>query len=96
MNKILALILVLVFLTGCEITGRVVQEIGDQQTQEEKDQASLEQALAEKDVSICYSIQTQPVREVCFISLARELKDESICNNLLGKTLKNSCKSAII
>ena len=95
MKRIIALILVLVFLAGCGITGRVVEEIEEQQTQEEKDTSSLEQALAEKDVSKCYGIQTQNIREVCFIGLAKELNDASICNNLLGRSLKNSCKAGI-
>ena len=90
------MILLLVFLTGCTITGRVIEEIDKQPTQEEKDQVSLEKAVKEKDVGACYFIQTQPVREVCFILVAKELKDPSVCNNLLGKSLRNSCKAGIV
>ena len=95
MKKILSLIVLLLFLTGCGITGKVVEEVKEQSTQEEKDSVDLYRAMAEKDVSVCYSIQTQPVREECFIKLAEELKDPSICDNLLGKSLKDSCKENI-
>lgn len=95
MRQILILIMLLVVLTGCQITGKVVEEIEEQQTQEEKDYIELNQAIAEKDISVCYSIQTQQIREECFISLAKELNDPSICNNLLGKALKDSCKENI-
>ena len=95
MKRIFALILVLMFLVGCGITGRVVEEIEEYPTQEKKDMANLEKALDKKDVAACYSIQTQGVREACFIGLAKELGDPSICNNLLGRSLRNSCKENI-
>ena len=94
MKRILALILIL-SLTGCAITGRVVQEIEEAETQEEKDTAALEKAISEKDISICYNIQTQPIREVCFIGLAKESGDASICNNLLGRSLREQCKEGV-
>ena len=94
MKRILCLILILVFLTGCTITGRIVEEVEKQLNQEEKDQLNLEKAINEKDVSICYLIQTQNIREQCFIFLAKELNDNSICNNLLGSLRKN-CKLEI-
>ena len=56
---------------------------------------NLEKAIAEKDISVCYNIQTQNIREICFIKLAQELNDPSICNNLLGESLKSSCKAGI-
>lgn len=89
------LITLLVFLTGCEITGKVVEEIEQQMTQGEKDFLELNNALGDQDVSICYSIQTQGIREDCFITLAKDLQDPSICNNLLGISLKDSCKENI-
>ena len=82
--------LLLVVLTGCGITGRVVEQVEKQPTQEESDLASLNIALAEKDVSVCYPIETQPIREQCFMQLAEELKDESICRNLMG-SLRKAC-----
>ena len=66
MNKILLLIVLSLFLTGCGITARVVEEIEEQPTQEEKDLMILDKALSEKDASICYPIQDQPTREKCF------------------------------
>ena len=86
--------MLIIFLTGCSITGRVIEEVEKVPTQEEKDQADLEKAIDEQDVSICYSIQTQPVREACFTKLAQELKDPSICKNLLG-SLREYCKAGI-
>ncbi len=85
----------IILLVGCEITGRVVEEIENTPTQEEKNQIDLENALAEKDISVCYGIQSQLIRDDCFVLLAKELRDESICNNLLGKSLRNSCKDNI-
>ncbi|MBD3355265.1 hypothetical protein GF361_04740 [Candidatus Woesearchaeota archaeon] len=94
MKKILSLLIVLVFLTGCGITGKIIEEVEEQPTQEEKDQAKLDEAVEEKDVSKCYYIQEQLIREECFKVLAKELNDPSICNNLLGG-LKESCKEEI-
>jgi len=91
MKAIFSIILILIFLTGCGITGQVVSEIEEQQTLEQKDQESMEDALSKGEVSLCYGIQTQDIRETCFIELAKKLKDSSICNNLLGKTIKQSC-----
>ena len=95
MKSIISLILVVVFLTGCEITGKAVQELEDPQTQDQRDTSNLEKAIAEKDISVCYNMQTQNIRELCFVRLAQELKDPSICNNLLGTSLRNSCKAGI-
>ena len=97
MKKLIALIL-LIFLTGCsieELTGRVAQEVEKVPTQLETDQANLEKALSEREVSPCYSIQNQEIREDCFISVANELSDPRICNNLLGNSLRNQCKAGI-
>ena len=95
MKRLILLLVMIVILTGCGITGRVVQEVEEIPTQNEKDQAELEAAVSSKDVSACYGIETQPTREVCFILLAKELNDPDICNNLLGKTLRESCKAGI-
>ena len=92
MRQIIALAMLLVLVTGCGITGRVVEEIEEQPTQEDADVNTLNIALAEKDVSVCYSIETQPTREQCFILLAKELEDPMICNNLMG-SLRETCKS---
>ena len=92
MKRILSLLLLFVFLTGCGMTGKVVEEIEKQPTQEENDLNALNIALAEKDVSVCYYIETQPVREQCFMLLAEELKDASICKNLMD-SLRTTCQS---
>ena len=94
MKRIIPILILLIFLTGCGITGRVVEEIEDQKTQEDQDLDKINLALAEKDVSICYPIETQPVREQCFILLAKELQDPSICKNLIG-SLRTTCNSVI-
>ena len=94
MRKILSLILLLVFLTGCGITGRVVEKVEKQMNQEQKDLIDLNLALSEKDVAMCYQIQTQPVREQCFMLLAKELDDASICRNLMG-SLRTTCKTVV-
>ncbi len=94
MKKILSLLLLLIFLTGCGITGRIIDEVEEQPVQTEKDQARLDEAVEEKDVSNCYYIQDQLLREECFKTLAKELNDPSICDNLLGG-LKESCKEEI-
>lgn len=95
MRKILLLAVLVIFLTGCGITGKVVQEIEQQPTQDEKEQAMLDEAISEKDVTKCYTMQTQHIREACFMKLAQELKDPSICMNLLGKSLRDTCKAGI-
>ena len=92
--RIVPLLLLIIFLTGCAFTGRVVEEVEKYPTQQEKDQTNIEKALAEKDVSYCYSTQTQEIREECFMSLAQELGDPSICENLLG-SLRYSCEAQI-
>ena len=94
MRKIILAILLMFLITGCSITGRVIQEAEKVSIQEDRDQADLEKALTTKDVSMCYYIQTQPTRESCFMKLAQELKDPSICNNLMG-SLRESCKAGI-
>ena len=48
--------------------------------------------LVEEDVSVCYPIETQNIREQCFMLLAEKTKDESICRNLLG-SLRETCKA---
>ncbi len=95
MKRILILLTLLIVLTGCGITGKVVEEVKEQQTQEEKDTDNLIQAISEEDVSICYDLQTQNIREECFKSLAKDLHDPSICNNLLGRSLRDDCKEDI-
>ena len=92
MRRILSLLLLVIFLTGCGMTGKVVEEIENQPTKEDSDLNALNVALAEKDVSVCYYIETQPVREQCFMLLAEELKDPSICKNLMG-SLRTTCQS---
>ena len=99
MKKILLLLLItFIFLTGCslvDITGRIAQEVEKVPTQLETDQANLGRALSEKQESYCYPIQNQDIREDCFISVAHELRDPGICNNLLGNSLRDSCKKGI-
>lgn len=92
MKRLLIILALLVLLTGCGITGRVVQEVEKQPTQSDNDLNALNIALAEKDVSVCYPIETQPIREQCFMLLAKELKDTSICRNLIG-SLRETCVS---
>ncbi|MBD3249186.1 hypothetical protein GF336_04015 [Candidatus Woesearchaeota archaeon] len=94
-NKILIIFILSIFLSGCTMTGMVVKEVEEVPTQEERDQSEISKALAEKDISVCYSIQSQHVRESCFIKLAQAMGDASICDNLLGKSLKQSCKAGI-
>ena len=95
MRRILLIIPVLLLLAGCGMTSKVVSEVEEAPTIGDRDQVKLEQALAEKDASVCNYIQTQDKREECFVSVAKELNDPSICNNLL-KPLRNSCKEAVI
>ena len=94
MKYIVAVIAVLLLLSGCGITGKIVEEVENQPTQSEKDQAALEKAIENKDVSICHKLQDQPTRESCFIALAKETGDKSICYNLMG-SLRESCKERI-
>lgn len=93
-KKTIALLIFLLFLTSCTITGKAVEEIKKQPTQQERDLTNLAQAQQEKDVSYCYYIENQPIREECFLSLAQQLNDPSICSNLLG-SLKESCLSSL-
>ena len=83
----------MLFLTGCTITGTAVAEI-EPTTLLHRDKANYDSALVEEDISYCYSIQTQPIREECFLALAQKLQDPTICNNLLG-SLQRSCKAEI-
>ena len=94
MKRILSLILLLVLLTGCTITGKVVDEMDKQPTKADKEVVALDKAIADKDIMQCYYIQTQQIREKCFLSLAQELNDSSICKNLLG-SLKESCITSL-
>ena len=86
-------LLILLLLTGCTITGVPFVEV-EKLTLEDKDKSRLEGAIQEQDVSECFSIQTQLIREKCFVTLAQDLQDEAICNNLLGE-LKDKCKKEI-
>ena len=94
MKAILSLMFV-VFITGCGITGSVVQNIEQLETIEERDAAYLENALELEDISNCYKIQTQPIRESCFIALAQLTGDDSICKHLLGDTLRSACRDGV-
>jgi len=93
--RIAIAILLIIFISGCGMTGRVVEEVQEQSSQQDTDKISLTQAIAQKDVTKCYGIQNQPIRESCFIQLAQITNDTSICNNLFGRSLKNTCKKAI-
>ena len=93
MKYIIALLLVVsLFVSGCGITGMVVNEMEEAKDAEEKDLDSLNVALLERDVTVCYPIESQHVREQCFMQLAEELKDVKICRNLLG-SLRETCKT---
>lgn len=88
------IVFLLILVTGCTITGKVVEEIEEQPTMEIKESAEITKAIQTKDIKICYYIQSQKVREDCFIQLAKELNDPSICKNLLG-SLRDICKNNI-
>ncbi len=94
-HTLLLFLMIGVLLSGCTMTGRAVQEVEKVPSLEERDSEDIKKAVDEKDITICYSIQTQHIREACFIKLAQEMEDPSICSNLLGKSLKESCKAGI-
>jgi len=95
MKRILGLIAILILITGCEITGRVVQEVENQTTQADRDIDNLEKAVKEDDLALCYKIQNQQIREDCFIQMAQLRENPSICNNLLGNSFREQCRESI-
>jgi PBP1b-binding outer membrane lipoprotein LpoB len=89
--KIISIIAIIILLTGCQITGYVTKEISKAETVEDKDLKLMAEAVNEKSPSKCNFIQTQNIREQCFISLASILNDSSICNSLLAPSPRDKC-----
>lgn len=86
----------LVFVSGCEITGKVVEDISDIDYKglTEKDADHYKEALKEKSADMCNYIQKQEAREDCFIDMAEFLQDKKICDNLLA-VKKQECLKKI-
>lgn len=83
-KKIIFLVALCVLFSGCGITGNVVQQLDSGvEAQLEKDYIKIVDALDQKDYTICYDIMTQNIREDCFMRLAKNTKDKSVCKNLL-------------
>ncbi|MBW2992470.1 hypothetical protein KY345_04600 [Candidatus Woesearchaeota archaeon] len=92
-KKILLLLSVCILLTGCGITGKVVESLDQEvEAQLESDYSKLVDALDKEDPTPCYYIMTQNIREDCFIRLAKKTDDKSVCSNLLSGP-KDECLS---
>ena len=92
MKKVIVgiLIIVLLFLTACNISGRTIQEI---------DSCSSLTGLAKDncyfEAGKCNSIENIPLRDSCVAQLAKEKQDLSICSLVEGEKARAFCTEQI-
>lgn len=74
-------------------------ELPEQFKKIEEEASLLQQALNEKDISICKKIETEMQKNMCISSVVFELqktsKNDEICNEIWDEMQKNMCKNEI-